>query len=462
MERVESAAAMSQRDLATAGENVTAWKVSQATLVSLQVDSWSAVGFQLQEVPTLCQLLAIEGKINAYIHCFVGVQSITTVYDLEVAICKNEGIERFEELGMGPLSCYPLVQHYFFVGSDSVDIFKISAEDVIASLHSFLMQCKRKTVSAEELLDFLAEQKSLPHKQKLGVRIQNLGLHVAYIRRGEQSEKTILNKSLKGFKHKMKERSFRKGQTKGQTKKKKRKRRENHDNTMNKFMRKEEMIDVKRQSDSIKEMIDFKRQSDSIIIVDGYIEDFLTTWKEACRENSAAEVLDMMINFYMTSSTERKKRQIQMIFSTLPGSGLLNVAVTLCLFIDLLGFMANLYLAKHLVFGRKSSGNLVHIFQLIPHPQYDQVLQPYLHASYLNLRPHDTLSSSWLIYTELESVLLAPQDGPVLFEIFYLLPKMDQLQSCYALKSCCNFGVVKMDQLQSCYALKSCSTSTQF
>ncbi|ONK73111.1 uncharacterized protein A4U43_C04F27370 [Asparagus officinalis] len=63
MERVESAAAMSQRDLATAGENVTAWKVSQATLVSLQVDSWSAVGFQLQEVPTLCRLLAIEGKI---------------------------------------------------------------------------------------------------------------------------------------------------------------------------------------------------------------------------------------------------------------------------------------------------------------------------------------------------------------------------------------------------------------
>ncbi|XP_020260578.1 uncharacterized protein LOC109836938 [Asparagus officinalis] len=328
VERVESAAAKAQRDLATAGENVTAWKVSQATLVSLQVDSWSAVGFQLQEVPTLCRLLAIEGKINAFIHCFVGVQSITTVYDLEVAICKNEGIERFEELGMGPLSCYPLVQHYFFVGSDSVDIFKISAEDVIASLHSFLMQCKRKTVSAEELLDFLAEQKSLPHKQKLGVRIQNLGLHVAYIRRGEQSEKTILNKSLKGFKHKLKERSFRKGQTKGQTKKKKRKRRENHDNTMNKFMRKEEMIDVKRQSDSIKEMIDFKRQSDSIIIVDGYIEDFLTTWKEACREHSAAEVLDMMINFYMTSSTERKKRQIQMIFSTLPGSGLLNVAVT--------------------------------------------------------------------------------------------------------------------------------------
>ncbi|XP_020254932.1 uncharacterized protein LOC109831874 [Asparagus officinalis] len=241
----------------------------------------------LYQIISDCYVIREKKKltdINAYIHCFVGVQSITTVYDLEVAICKNEGIERFEELGMGPLSCYPLVQHYFFVGSDSVDIFKISAEDVIASLHSFLMQCKRKTVSAEELLDFLAEQKSLPHKQKLGVRIQNLGLHVAYIRRGEQSEKTILNKSLKGFKHKMKERSFRKGQTKGQTKKKKRKRRENHDNTMNKFMRKEEMIDVKRQSDSIKEMIDFKRQSDSIIIVDGYIEDFLTTWKEACRE----------------------------------------------------------------------------------------------------------------------------------------------------------------------------------
>ncbi|XP_020260573.1 uncharacterized protein LOC109836936 isoform X2 [Asparagus officinalis] len=432
MERVESAAAKAQRDLATAGENVTAWKVSQATLVSLQVDSWSAVGFQLQEVPTLRRLLATEGKINAFIHCFVGAQRIATVYDLEVAICKNEGIERFEELGMGPLSRHPLVQHYFFVGSDSVDIFKISAEDVIVSLHSFMKHCNRQTVSAEELLDFLAEQKSLPHKQKLGVRIQTLGLHVAYIRLAEKSEKTILSKSLEGSKHKLKERdstefpssaqmhlekkilnerfdsisnrvkmfssssnasggkhvhfyyssddecedyedndnsdnvnsgshqisshdngssqncpypsaaeemkrlglksktgekplkdklmdvwcrSSRKGQTKGQTKKQKRKRREKHDNTMNKFMRKEEMID-------------FKKQSNSIIIFDGNIEDFLTTWKEACREHSTAEVLDMMINFYMTSSTERRKKKLHRVFSMLPAAGLLNVAVT--------------------------------------------------------------------------------------------------------------------------------------
>lgn len=64
MERVESAAAKAQRDLSDAGENVTAWKVSQATLVSLQVDSWSSLGFQLQEVQTLRRLLATEGKVQ--------------------------------------------------------------------------------------------------------------------------------------------------------------------------------------------------------------------------------------------------------------------------------------------------------------------------------------------------------------------------------------------------------------
>jgi len=97
------------------------------------------------------------------------------LYDLEAAICKNESIERFEELGLGPLYRHPLAQHYFLIPSDSVDIFKISSEDVIASLRSFINKSNKRTVSAEELLDFLAEQKSVPCKEKLGVRIQSLG-----------------------------------------------------------------------------------------------------------------------------------------------------------------------------------------------------------------------------------------------------------------------------------------------
>ena len=97
------------------------------------------------------------------------------MYDLEAAICKNESIEWFEELGLGPLYRHPLAQHYFFIPSDSTDIFKISSEDIISSLCSFMKKCNKRVISAEEFLDFLAEQKSVTGKEKLGVRIRSLG-----------------------------------------------------------------------------------------------------------------------------------------------------------------------------------------------------------------------------------------------------------------------------------------------
>lgn len=120
-------------------------------------------------------LIFFFNQINAFIHCFVGAQRITSLYDLEVAICKNEGIERFEELGLGPLPHHPLAQHYFLIPSNSVEIFKISSEDIITYLRSLLNKSNKRTVSAEELLGFIADQKSVPVKEKLGIRIQSLG-----------------------------------------------------------------------------------------------------------------------------------------------------------------------------------------------------------------------------------------------------------------------------------------------
>lgn len=92
---------------------MSAWKVSQAALVMLNADSWDSLGLRMQQVPSLFQLLVTDGKINAFIHCFVAAQRITTLYDLEVAILKNEGVEQFEELDLGPLMKHPLIIHYF-------------------------------------------------------------------------------------------------------------------------------------------------------------------------------------------------------------------------------------------------------------------------------------------------------------------------------------------------------------
>ena len=45
---------------------MTAWKVSQAALLMLKADSWESLGFQMQQVPSLYHLMAIEGKVVIY------------------------------------------------------------------------------------------------------------------------------------------------------------------------------------------------------------------------------------------------------------------------------------------------------------------------------------------------------------------------------------------------------------
>lgn len=119
-------------------------------------------------------------QINAFIHCFVGVRQITSLYDLQEAICKSEGIEKFEDLELGPFLRHPLVSHYFAVKSDVNEVFKIVTDDIIVCLSDYMDTHKRKDIKIDEFLDFVAAKQSLGSKEKLGVRIQNLGygMHV--------------------------------------------------------------------------------------------------------------------------------------------------------------------------------------------------------------------------------------------------------------------------------------------
>ncbi|KAL6194056.1 hypothetical protein ACLB2K_035140 [Fragaria x ananassa] len=158
LERIDRAVETARSDLIAAGEGVSAWKVTQSAIRILKVDCWSDLEFSMQQVPSLHSLMLIEGKINAFIHCFVGVRRIASLYDLEVAICKNEGIEQFEELGLGPLLQNPLVGHYFSVKCDATEVFKITKED-------------------------------------LGIRIHSLGVHISAIRVARDLESAALKKS---------------------------------------------------------------------------------------------------------------------------------------------------------------------------------------------------------------------------------------------------------------------------
>ncbi|KAL6961024.1 histone acetyltransferase [Sarracenia purpurea var. burkii] len=129
LEIIDRAVVKAWRNLLVARESVSAWKVSQLALVTLQAESWDSLGVQIQLLPSLRHLVTIERKINAFIHGFVAVQRMVSLCDLEVAICKNEGVKRFEELELGPLVQHPLVIHYFSGSADVTEVFKITSEE---------------------------------------------------------------------------------------------------------------------------------------------------------------------------------------------------------------------------------------------------------------------------------------------------------------------------------------------
>lgn len=51
------------KEIVAAGESVSAWKVCQSAVLKLKVDSWSSLGFQMQEVPSLHKLMVTETKV---------------------------------------------------------------------------------------------------------------------------------------------------------------------------------------------------------------------------------------------------------------------------------------------------------------------------------------------------------------------------------------------------------------
>lgn len=92
-----------------------------------------------------------------------------------MAICKNEGVDQFEDLELGPLLQHPLVLHNFPVGYGATDVFKITSEEIILLLVEFMDAVKNKEIKIDEFLNFVAKKKSVMNKETLGIRIQSLG-----------------------------------------------------------------------------------------------------------------------------------------------------------------------------------------------------------------------------------------------------------------------------------------------
>ncbi|XP_019169402.1 PREDICTED: uncharacterized protein LOC109165196 [Ipomoea nil] len=366
VERIDKAVLEAHREILATGEVVSAWKVSQAALVILQADTWDSLGFQMQQVPYLHRLMLAEGKINDFIHCFVGARRITTLHDLEIAICNTEGVERFEDLELGPLVKHPLIIHYFSLSANSTEVCRITSEEIVSLLSEFMDIDKQRYVEIEELLDFIAKKKSVTAKEKLGVRIQSLGMHITLIRQAWQSEITTVAEEItrlgcSSSKQSKRKRKYINVQTPVTSLQKVHKtqriqtpfrRREQtkffgKKSKQSKGTRKYSNIQILvtslqkvRNTKKIQTPFNRKEQTkisgeknkrlvkQEYLFHSSYSSDsmkmFITTWKETCQANNVDEVFEKMIQVYRN----RKRATARKLFSAYPLVDLLHIAVT--------------------------------------------------------------------------------------------------------------------------------------
>ncbi|XP_030507403.2 protein NO VEIN [Cannabis sativa] len=200
IEKVGYAVEKARKDFIAAGKSVSSWQVAQAAISALKIDSWLSLGFRMQEVPSLNNIILVEGKINAFIHCFVAVRRITSVYELEQAICQLEGVAKFDELGLGPLVRHPLIVYYFSLDPDTTEVFKITSKELMSLLFQYQVKFTSKGIQADDFLNFIAEKKSVATKEELGIRVESLRLHTSYIVKAKRWENSALTKLRKHVK----------------------------------------------------------------------------------------------------------------------------------------------------------------------------------------------------------------------------------------------------------------------
>ncbi|XP_031130819.1 protein NO VEIN-like isoform X3 [Ipomoea triloba] len=177
---------------------------------------------------------------------------------------------------------------------------------------------KQRYVEIEELLDFIAKKKSVTAKEKLGVRIQSLGMHITLIRQAWRLEITSVTEEI-----------TRLGFSKS-SKQSKRKRK--YSNIQSPVTSPQKVCKTKRIQTpfSRKEQTESSGKKNKMLVklTSSYSSDsmkmFITTWKETCQANNVDEVFEKMMQFYNT----RKRTTARKLFYLDPFVGLLHIAVT--------------------------------------------------------------------------------------------------------------------------------------
>ncbi|KZV48452.1 hypothetical protein F511_18258 [Dorcoceras hygrometricum] len=145
--KLDKAVTRVRHELLSSNKNVSSWEVSQAALLMVKAESWESLGFQMQQVPSLNRLLETEGK-------------------------------------------------FFSVTSEVTEVYRIGTQELISYLCDYVDARNRKRVQVDSFLDFISQKQSVSGRDKLCVRVQDIGLYINHIKKARQAEDTVVRTCL--------------------------------------------------------------------------------------------------------------------------------------------------------------------------------------------------------------------------------------------------------------------------
>ncbi|MCO5602076.1 hypothetical protein L7F22_056203 [Adiantum nelumboides] len=173
----QRAAKKARSKLLGQGNAVTFEKVVELMLQNCP--SLKNLGFHIDDVPSLQELVESELKVNNAILSHLAVRNVTTLYDLNQDILSTEGVATFNELRIGPLAFHPLIIEHFHPPKR---LYRISSEEVMGYLSDYVGKDVARNIELQYFLSYIKKRRNFPSKNKLGVRFQNFGLLVSQIR----------------------------------------------------------------------------------------------------------------------------------------------------------------------------------------------------------------------------------------------------------------------------------------
>ncbi|KAG0569647.1 hypothetical protein KC19_6G104700 [Ceratodon purpureus] len=189
VQRAEKAARQAYEELVGEEKHISVTKLSQRTLAALGISSFELLGFRMQDVPCLRNLALVESKVNANIHAHIAAKRITTLHDLGCELTQEEGVSKFEDLGIGPLLLHPLVVRYF---TPPDEVLPITTDEVMQNLADYIGDSNYNRVELDDFMGHLQRIHKAPTRLHLGVRIQTLGLHVGAVLRAKRAEEQFI------------------------------------------------------------------------------------------------------------------------------------------------------------------------------------------------------------------------------------------------------------------------------